>query len=510
MKANISKFLAIFVICISLQGCMAAAAGGVAGVFAYFFGSKAAQRSDARIKNEALVEVRREMEEKQKALSEADKNVTNEINQRLIAGAVDQQLAVYPEVKNGVVILHGRVPDAKTADKIIQSTRQSPGVSRIISNLVIVDQAQINRQIASQAPQQRLGGQIAMPPQYQQQIVQPQQAVMPAQYYQPQQQQMQVAPQQMQFPQQQFQMPAQPQLQPQIQQAPQQFQQQQFQMQPQQMQYPYGNQPQGYYQNMPTEKKSLNSAENYSDQKKNLRRPANSYPNQQIQNNSAGNYNNQQAPPVYNNQNYQSQQQFYNPQYQNQPQNYQQYQQQPAQLIPQQYIDYYQDNDSTYSKYQPSVINRINQINQRQNSNNIPPPSSSGLEDNDANYKMPKNYIAKKNNLSPQSLENIPIPTPSVNEDNDELYRPLGSYAPEGKLQYNAPASNQVYIPVPTPSVISDYDEYYRGLNSYNPNKPVTQQYISQGEEEGALEDIPTPTPSVEEGDNDQNYYYFY
>ncbi|MDX1949360.1 MAG: BON domain-containing protein [Rickettsiales bacterium] len=486
MKKSLSKIISIFIICLYLQGCVAAAVGGLAGTFAYFFGNKAGQRSEARIKNEALVEVRREMEEKQKATNEADKNVANEINQRLIAGAVDQQLAVYPEVKNGVVILHGRVPDAKTADKIIQSTRQSPGVSRIISNLVIVDQAQINRQIASQ---QKLGGQIAMPPQYQQQIIQPQQPVMPAQqiqYYQPQPQ-----PQQYQIPMQPQQQIA-PQFQPQMIQ-PQQFQQpqqqfpQQFQQQPQQMQYPpYQGQPQGYYQNFPTEKKSLNSAENFSEEKKNLRRPANYYPNNQNPYINAVNYQNQQAPPNYQNQNYQ----------------------QPS-IMPQNQVEFYQDNDSTYTKYPPSVLNKVNQIYERKSLKNLQVPSSSGLQDNDEQYIMPKNFVDRNSKKNQKSIDDIPIPTPSITEDYDSSYRPLGSYAPEGKIQYTAPAS-EMYIPVPTPSVVSDYDEYYRPLNSYNPNGFPTQQYISPAEEEGALEDIPTPTPSVEAGDNDQNYYYFY
>ncbi len=469
-KYSICKLLIVVMLVPMLQACEIVAAGGVAGVFAYFLGKKSAQRGDTAMKTEALVEVRKEMEDKQKAVSSTDQNIGNDINQRLVSGAVDQQLAVYPEVKNGVVILHGRVPDAKAAEKVIQSARSAPGVSRIISNLVIVNQQQAPVPYAGQAQQmqpvmpqyqQRMGGQMVTPQQYPQQVIplQPvQQPAMPQYQQYPQQ----VVPQQYyQQPQQQlrpvYQQPPQP-----VYQQPQpQYQQQQYPQQLMQLQQP--QYPPQDYANQEAEKKSLNSANAEADQKKNLRRPANQ-PNQYI---NSGYYYDQYGNAYY----------YPQEQLQNQVQ-------QPA-LMPEEMAEKYSDNDSVYTKFNEY---RKRPASQAQNF-----PAQNNVVQNIPNPNIHNNEL------------NIPVPTPSITADYDEYYRPLGSYNPSGPVQYTSPA-----IPVPTPALPYDQDEYYRPLGAYNPNpvQPTNFQYVSPAEEPnaGAL-DIPIPTPS---DDNDGNYYYFY
>lgn len=124
---------------LSLQGCILAGLG-VLGGGGYYVGTKAGKREDERIKTQALVDVKQELEQKQQVEAQADQNIATQISQNYVAGALTNQIAVYPEVRNGVVILHGRVPDAQTAERAINAARKTPGVQRIISNLVIMNQ----------------------------------------------------------------------------------------------------------------------------------------------------------------------------------------------------------------------------------------------------------------------------------------------------------------------------------------------------------------------------------
>lgn len=195
---NFLKLSTFTLLTISLQGCLFAGLAAATGVGAYYVGKKASQRGDERIRTETLIQAREEMEAKQKELAANDTSMQNQINSKVASGAATSQIAVYPEVKNGVVILHGRVPDAQTADRVIAATRQTQGVSQIISNLVITNQAQQKPKAA--APQYQAMP-IALQPQLiQPQVLQPQyvpQQVQPYQVQQPMyQQQQMVAPQQ--------------------------------------------------------------------------------------------------------------------------------------------------------------------------------------------------------------------------------------------------------------------------------------------------------------------------
>jgi hypothetical protein len=158
-----------------LNSCAAILAGMAAGGTGYFVGKQVSDRQDKSVKTEALVEIREDLERKQQNLSIQDKNISGEINQRLVSGAVTQEIAVYPEVRNGVVILHGRVPSAQIADRVIAAARTTPGVNRIISNLVVVNQNQQQPVPLNRAQQQQILMQQRQQQQYQQQQLQQQQ-----------------------------------------------------------------------------------------------------------------------------------------------------------------------------------------------------------------------------------------------------------------------------------------------------------------------------------------------
>lgn len=150
------RLLTIFLLgfCIfTLNGCIAGILGGAAGVGSYFFGKGVADRDDRKLKTEALVKVKEELEVKQAALSAQDIAIGNDLSSKLISGAFDDSIAIYPEVKNGVIILHGRVPNAQMAQSVIDSARTTPGVERIISNLVILDEQQYYDEAMMQQPQ---------------------------------------------------------------------------------------------------------------------------------------------------------------------------------------------------------------------------------------------------------------------------------------------------------------------------------------------------------------------
>ena len=189
MKQKFNSFLKLStftLLVLSLQGCLFAGLAAATGAGGYYFGKKASQRGDERIKTETLIQAREEMEAKQKELSSGDQAIQSQINSKVAGGGATNQIAVYPEVKNGIVILHGKVPDAQTADKIIASTRQTQGVSQIISNLVITNQARQKQPAATGFTQPFIPLQ---PMQLQPQIIQPQyntQQLQPVQYQQPQ------------------------------------------------------------------------------------------------------------------------------------------------------------------------------------------------------------------------------------------------------------------------------------------------------------------------------------
>ena len=159
-------------------------------------------REEKKIETDTMIRAKEKLEAQQKQANSADQGVSNEINARLVSGSVSPNMAVYPEVRNGIVILHGRVPDPKTAERVIGSVRSTPGVQRIISNLVVVSQqtqaisgftpalnqqqqqipqVQVQQQFPQQAPllQQRI-------PQQQQQFQQRMPQQVPQQYIPPQ------------------------------------------------------------------------------------------------------------------------------------------------------------------------------------------------------------------------------------------------------------------------------------------------------------------------------------
>ncbi len=150
MKRKILTILFVAAITPCLQGCFILAALGLMGGGTYYVGEKAGKREDERIKTESLIDVKKELEAKQAQENAQDQGISNQINQNYMAGALTSSIAVYPEVRNGVVILHGRVPDAATAERAIDAARKTPGVQRIISNLVIMNQPAVNQQAAQQ------------------------------------------------------------------------------------------------------------------------------------------------------------------------------------------------------------------------------------------------------------------------------------------------------------------------------------------------------------------------
>ncbi len=188
MKRNFFNLLILACAIQLVQGC-ALAGLGLLGGGGYYVGTKAGKREEERIKTKALIDVKRELESKDNQTKAQDQQITSQISQNYLAGALDQGIAVYPEVRNGVVILHGRVPDAATAERAIAAARRASGVQRIISNLVILNQQPAMPPVQQMPPQ--------VPPQYQQQYQQfmqqyqqPQPPVQPApvmQYQQPDQ-----------------------------------------------------------------------------------------------------------------------------------------------------------------------------------------------------------------------------------------------------------------------------------------------------------------------------------
>jgi len=256
-------------------------------------------------------------------------------------------MAVYPEVRKGVVILHGKVPDPQTAERVIGTIRSTPGVQRIISNLVVVSQQ--GAMAGNFNPAMMNGGAQGMN-QLQQQV---------QQQMQPQQMQRQ----QLQQPTVTQQVPLQQQMQPQQRQNPQMQQFQQPIQQPIQMRKPQSMQPippqssLGNSSNFYTggnvsggaKKKSANIKRNYPNISNINRRPAMSSPR----------------------------------------------------MMSDDLISQYQDNDSTYVKYQAPIISQPT----------IQQPIIQPAQNNFATPVVSNPYI-------------INIPSANAYQDNDSVYTP--------------------------------------------------------------------------------------
>ena len=193
MKHKILSYLLILTLIPVLQGCAVLLGAVGAGTAAYYVGKSVADRQDKSIKTESLVAIREEFEQKQQEEQTQDQGISGDINQRLVSGSIAPGFAVYPEVRNGVVILHGRVPSGDAAQKVIQATRATPGVTRIISNLVVVNQQAQQATAATEAMrrQQLLRQQQLRQQQLRQQQIRQQQLrqQQPMQQRMPQQQQ---------------------------------------------------------------------------------------------------------------------------------------------------------------------------------------------------------------------------------------------------------------------------------------------------------------------------------
>lgn len=201
MLRKLLNVVVIIALTTPLQGCFLLAGVAALGGGGYYVGTKAGKREEERIKTQALIDVKRELEEKDKAASSQDQTISTQIGQNYLAGQLNSGIAVYPEVRNGVVILHGRVPDAATAERAIAAARKTAGVQRIISNLVILNQPRPLGAAPAQQPQQGMSQQQLqqqyLQQQYlmqQQQMQQNQQLQMVPNYPQMQYQQMQQQP----------------------------------------------------------------------------------------------------------------------------------------------------------------------------------------------------------------------------------------------------------------------------------------------------------------------------
>lgn len=362
-----------------LQGCFLLAGLAALGGGGYYIGAKAGQREEERVKTESLIEVKKELDQKGKIQAQADQNITNQISQNYVAGTLTSSIAVYPEVRNGVVILHGRVPDEATARRAIETARKTPGVQRIISNLVIMNQApaQVQSAYPQAAPQ--------VPQQYQQQYQQYLQ-----QQYQQQQMQMQqqrYAPQPQQYQQQNmYQQPAA---------APGQSSQMKFapnQLQPKVVA--------AAAPNKSAEKKSQLAAKV---EKKDTKQVASKEKPKQ-----------QNTPP---------------------PQKQEAKSEPPKQsprILPDKMIDYYaEDNDSGYKEYYPKKIKKTSQakaqpvkVIKQKEVVFVPVPVPSYEYDADADYRNvgaynPTPLIYTHNPAPVVAQPQIPVPTPTETEDYD-------------------------------------------------------------------------------------------
>jgi hypothetical protein len=402
MKRKYFNLLIVICLIPTLQSCFLAGIVAAIGGGTYYVGTKAGKREDERIKTQALIDVKRELEEKEKAESGVDQNIMNQINQNYLAGTLTGNIAVYPEVRNGVVILHGRVPDAQTAERAIQAARKTPGVERIISNLVIVNQAPqaipLNNlpqfQGYFQAPQQQ---------QQQQMMMQPQQPARPQTIYEYRDS---LPPQRMQY-----------------QQVPEgsmnnmnnpMYQQ----MQPTQQNLSYNNRAYQQYSS-PVNQQFANKAQNIQQkQAPPVVVTKNNKPIVKVTNNTSKS--SQKSPTKT-------------------PQD-----SKPKLLSEEQLAQYAEDNDS---KYKPPVANRT--VKNSTVKKSLPVQNNQ----NSNNQKKDVVYVP------------VAVPVPVYYEDNDSSYIPLGGYIPANNTQnYNngVVGTGIPEIPLPVADENQDNDTFFK------------------------------------------------
>jgi len=88
------KFLKIIVIVLLvplLQSCILAGIGAAIGGGGYYAGEKSSSRDEERLRTQAQMEAKKDAEQKQQALSAADQNISNQLNQSFVAGSLSQQ-----------------------------------------------------------------------------------------------------------------------------------------------------------------------------------------------------------------------------------------------------------------------------------------------------------------------------------------------------------------------------------------------------------------------------------
>jgi osmotically-inducible protein OsmY len=255
---NKTIYTIIFVLAISsfASSCVpVVAAAGLTGVGAggYYVGTKESDRETMRVQAKAESDALKQVEMQKAAQAAADQGIANQIAMNYTSGKLSNDLAIYPQVSDGVVVLYGRAPSQAVADNAIRIASQQPGVTRIVSNIQVIPagaayaaaphsfsaaqpapvQPTADQQLQQQIQQQMSAQQPAQPVQY----MQPPRSQNPAQIQQ--QSQMGLVPVALppsQQPQQQPQPQAQPVPQQYQQPAPQQYQQapvQQYQQAPQ-------------------------------------------------------------------------------------------------------------------------------------------------------------------------------------------------------------------------------------------------------------------------------------
>jgi hypothetical protein len=132
----------IFVLAITnfTSGCIAAAAAGAAGLAGggYYAGSKGSDREQMRVEAKALGDVRKEFEEQKAKEKAADDAAASQIAMSYSSGQLVNDIAIYPQVENGVAILYGRAPNEQVVQNAIKIASQTPGVKRIVSNIQVI------------------------------------------------------------------------------------------------------------------------------------------------------------------------------------------------------------------------------------------------------------------------------------------------------------------------------------------------------------------------------------
>ncbi len=90
------------------------------------------RREDLASAQESLAEIEKRMQS-----IASDPVVFRGVQRRLLEDSLFEGLAIRVEVDQGVVVLHGRVPDDATRDAAIQAARSFPGVVSVLSRLAV-------------------------------------------------------------------------------------------------------------------------------------------------------------------------------------------------------------------------------------------------------------------------------------------------------------------------------------------------------------------------------------